>query len=128
MDCDFRRDPANPRIVRCSRRDCGNVLTVYPDTPVARCHANCRSGEKRSPALTDRELMAQSRRAKTTRNPFSHPCVYQGDPTGESVACGGCGGGVRALFSCDIFASCLPMHVVRGYASCLTCGEYTPEQ
>lgn len=124
MECVFERHPSNPKLVRCKRPDCGAIMH-YSHPDMAKYHAKCRSGDTEAQR---RWKESQSKRpAVKRRNTVEHPCIYQGDPTGESVVCGGCGGGLRSLFTCDVFGACLPMNVTEGYHSCLTCGEYKAE-
>lgn len=124
MNCSFERDPHDPRIVRCTRDDCFNVMVVRADQPLERCHATCKSGDAEAIARHEAHV---ARRHAPKRNTALHPCIYQGGPTGESVYCGGCGGGQRELFACDIYGSCLPMNVTDGIHSCITCPEYATE-
>lgn len=35
-------------------------------------------------------------------------CAHLGAPTNESVECGGCGGGLRTLFECNVYGTTLP--------------------
>lgn len=121
MDCVFERT-SDPTLVRCGNPGCTNVLRV-PDAsyPLDRCHATCWSGVPEGERPVRHEISRPP-----GRDTYKFPCIYQHEATGESVNCGGCGGGLRALFSCDIYAVCLPWNVSPDYHSCVTCSEYKP--
>lgn len=116
--CEFERIPGG---VRCRREGCGNVMRVPASMPLERCHATCRAGG--NGAVRHRAV----KQPYQGRNPLQNPCVYQGQATSQTIKTGGCGGGIRSLFECDVFGLCLPMCHAEGYHSCLDCGEYRTE-
>ena len=118
-NCDWERTPTG---VRCRRPGCSNKLKVAADYPLDRIHAACLALD---PEL--RHLKEQRAKRPAGRNPALNPCRFQGDPTGITVKCGGCGGGMRELFACDIYATCLPLHQAPGIHCCLNCNEYEPD-
>lgn len=63
------------------------------------------------------------------REVFTTFCRHLGDPTGESVECGGCGGGLRALFRCELYGKTLPfvrreLAARMGVHACDGCKDY----
>lgn len=124
MECVFERTN-DPNVVRCGNPGCTNVLRVpTADFPLERCHGTCLSGvpeSERPNHLANLDRVRQPR-----RDTVRFPCVYLHGTTGETANCGGCGGGLRALFACDIFGSCLPWNVTKDYHCCLECDQYKP--
>lgn len=56
------------------------------------------------------------------------PCRHLGGETGETVACKGCGGGVRLkVRACGIYDRCTTDRRVRRMACCRGCPEYAPD-
>lgn len=56
-------------------------------------------------------------------------CVHLLGPTTQSHKCGGCGGGLRAIFDCEIHdTGTLPFYksLHDSFRSCLTCDDYKP--
>jgi predicted GH43/DUF377 family glycosyl hydrolase len=56
------------------------------------------------------------------------PCEHLGEPTGETVACGTCRGGVKLkLFACAVHGRCtLGKTAAPNVATCEGCGDYRP--
>lgn len=76
-----------------------------------------------------RALRAEKHRAALERYlaKRSLPCIHLGEPTGETVNCQTCRGGVALkTFKCELHTGCTPEKKVDGIACCRFCADYTP--
>lgn len=56
------------------------------------------------------------------------PCVHIGEPTGESIKCGPCGGNVQIkTLICSIHNQCTIAKKLDGISCCAICTEYEAE-